>query len=427
MLPINASLTSPFLITVLAEDQQGAQTETTFNLHVGNVVPIAPVLENITATDSQIMSLNVISGFSDADGDTNTFSVTGLPAGLVFDPATGVISGTIAKSASQAGPYTITVTANDNEGGIASASFVLSVTNPAPEVTSELPDLVITPSVAMNPANLNVFTDPDGDALTLTISGLPEGLTFDPATGFLSGAPDDALVPGSIFNVTLTATDADGASKVVSFQIQIDEESVIQEKSDSPLGSRFSVSGFLSRFGLGAGRGDGVEAPLLDSLDLDQPLSVFGKISKSSPILATVDAFDFERKPGESVNDPHFTNSFPISFSISGSADRASGLTANVIIGDERVFYQITSLVGQNISLIGDDVPSGVFLGEDGVLIMPRWMSESFSIVVETSGPEGVSLLEIKIDPQLHQFEIFAEEVRTLLLSERLSWQPSLY
>ena len=41
---------------------------------------------------------------TDGDGDTLTYSATGLPAGISIAPATGVISGTLA--AGSAGTYT---------------------------------------------------------------------------------------------------------------------------------------------------------------------------------------------------------------------------------------------------------------------------------------------------------------------------------
>ena len=48
--------------------------------------------------------------------DTLTYAATGLPGGLTIDPASGLISGTIAAGASMSGPYAVTVTATDDKG-----------------------------------------------------------------------------------------------------------------------------------------------------------------------------------------------------------------------------------------------------------------------------------------------------------------------
>ena len=56
---------------------------------------------------------------TDPDGDSLTFSATGLPAGLSINSSTGRIQGTV----STAGNYNVTVTANDGNGGTDSASF----------------------------------------------------------------------------------------------------------------------------------------------------------------------------------------------------------------------------------------------------------------------------------------------------------------
>ncbi|WP_294949486.1 putative Ig domain-containing protein, partial [Sulfurivirga sp.] len=66
-----------------------------------------------SSDDGEQISLDASQFFGDPDGDTLTYSASGLPAGLSIDPATGVISGTIDRSASQSGPYTVTVTATD--------------------------------------------------------------------------------------------------------------------------------------------------------------------------------------------------------------------------------------------------------------------------------------------------------------------------
>lgn len=67
--------------------------------------------------------------------------------------------------------------------------------------------------VVGRPAALVVSaTDPDGDAVIYAASGLPPGLSLDPASGVISGRPS---VVGA-FHSTLRATDASGASATLS-------------------------------------------------------------------------------------------------------------------------------------------------------------------------------------------------------------------
>ena len=99
--------------------------------------------------------------------------MTGLPAGLTIDPDTGEISGTADNSASQGGPnsdgvYTITVTADDGEGGTVTDTFDLTISNPAPIAVND----VNTSSEDGPDATGNVIlendSDPDGDDLIVT-------------------------------------------------------------------------------------------------------------------------------------------------------------------------------------------------------------------------------------------------------------------
>ena len=53
---------------------------------------------------------------SDANGDSFTFSASGLPTGLSIDSTTGIISGTISSSATS-GTATVTATASGGEHG----------------------------------------------------------------------------------------------------------------------------------------------------------------------------------------------------------------------------------------------------------------------------------------------------------------------
>ncbi|MCB0969319.1 MAG: cadherin-like domain-containing protein, partial [Ilumatobacter sp.] len=94
--------------------------------HAGLSIQITPVndapevsaaLNNQTGLDAEeVVSIDVSGAFSDVDGDTLSYVISGLPEGLEYDPDTGVISGTIDNSASQGGTggvYTVEVTASD--------------------------------------------------------------------------------------------------------------------------------------------------------------------------------------------------------------------------------------------------------------------------------------------------------------------------
>jgi YVTN family beta-propeller protein len=66
-------------------------------------------------------------------------------------------------------------------------------------------------------------TDPDGDRLSFTATGLPQGLSIDPASGTVSGTP---AVSGD-FRATVIATDARDASTSATLAIGVDEPPIV--------------------------------------------------------------------------------------------------------------------------------------------------------------------------------------------------------
>ena len=100
----------------------GAFDLDTFTIDRANVAPtVAQPLTGASATQGQFFSYTVpASTFADVDGDALVYTVTGLPAGLSFNAATRVISGTPLT----AGSLTLQVTASD---GAASVSTPLAV------------------------------------------------------------------------------------------------------------------------------------------------------------------------------------------------------------------------------------------------------------------------------------------------------------
>jgi len=178
--------------------------------------------------------------FSDVDGDPLTFTAEGLPEGLIIDPETGVISGTLPAGTSADGPYTVTVTATDPDGQFVSSSFVWTVENVAPEVVTPLPNVSFDDASDVSLPTANSFADPDGDALVFTAANLPEGLSIDPQTGLISGTIDGSASQDGPFDVTVTATDAQGGSTSQTFTLAVENVAPIIDVGDGLNGGSFS-------------------------------------------------------------------------------------------------------------------------------------------------------------------------------------------
>ncbi|MGJ8573438.1 MAG: beta strand repeat-containing protein, partial [Hoeflea sp.] len=221
-----ASDGSPYVITVTATDAQGATINNSFTLTVTNPAPVVAaggIADQDFSEGQSGISINAGAVFSDADGalvddadlDTLTFDVTGLPAGLDFDPDSGLITGDLATAPNQNGTFSVTVTATDQQGASASTSFIIGIENEAPVIAADLPDQTYTDGVAIAPFDLNPgFTDPGaGLTLSLTSGTLPAGLSL--VNGVITGTPAlDASQGGpagnGIYTLTVVATDADG-------------------------------------------------------------------------------------------------------------------------------------------------------------------------------------------------------------------------
>ena len=130
-----------------------------------------------------------------------TYSAPSLPAGLVINGSTGVITGT-PSAVTIATDYLVTAT---NAGGSSSFTINITVNNPPlPVITYTTPDTyqVGTAITPLSPTST-------GGAVVSYSATLPGGLAINTSTGVISGTPTTA---SAATNYTVTATNADGSS-----------------------------------------------------------------------------------------------------------------------------------------------------------------------------------------------------------------------
>ncbi len=234
------------VITYTVSDGNGGTDTSTLTLAM---VPVndapAGTPANQTSADGQTVSIDVGAAFTDVDSADIDYAISGLPAGLTYDPETGVISGTLGPNVSQGGTggvYTITVDATDGTT-TTSRTFTFTVTNPVPVAVND------SGTTNENAAQLlgNVKTnDHDGglDSDTLTVTAglnssggaltigsevtLPSGakLTLN-ADGTYTYKPNGAfesldLDESTTDTFTYTISDGQGGTATATVTITID-------------------------------------------------------------------------------------------------------------------------------------------------------------------------------------------------------------
>ena len=195
-----------------------------------NVAPEAGTLVDAVIEETDDVLIDISAAFSDADGDTLSFTASGLPEGVSISSA-GLISG-IAPEVAADTDYAVTVTATDPEGLSDSSTFTLTVedtVNTSPTTSGIDGAPTGEENTAYSYDVSGFFEDAEDEALDFTASGLPAGLSIS-AAGVISGTPGTS---GS-FDVTVTATDDEGAAVGASFTLTVASEPVETTQSPYP-------------------------------------------------------------------------------------------------------------------------------------------------------------------------------------------------
>ena len=154
-----------------------------------------------------------------------TYTISGLPETLSFNPDTRWISGTPTAS----GLHQVTFTATDRDLDPVSQTFELNIAADNMPTEPSVDDLHLKVARAFN---LELPEGANGDSpYTYTVSVLPSGLVFDDKTRYISGTPD---TPG-MTNVTYTVTDVDGDPISTDFKVTVYPMPSLISVSDIPI------------------------------------------------------------------------------------------------------------------------------------------------------------------------------------------------
>ncbi len=228
-LTIIGALAGSATVTVTAEDSDGNAVSDTFDVTVtapqqqdpANQAPtVANAIADVTIVNESGTKDVALSGvFSDADSNSLTITASSsAEAVATVSVASGYSSLTV--TAKARGTATITVTADDGNGGTVDDAFTVKV-KAAPVVAAAISDVSGLVAGDTKDVSLSgVFSDADGDALTITAASSDETkATVSVAAGgsklTLSGVADGTAT------ITVTAEDTDGNTVSDEFDVSV--------------------------------------------------------------------------------------------------------------------------------------------------------------------------------------------------------------
>jgi hypothetical protein len=218
--------------TYEATDGIDVSNTATVTIEVTNQAPVA-VDDSATTEIDVPVTVNVLANDSDPDGDTITInsvntagtsgSVTCSATACTYTPPTGFTGTDTFRYDNTDGiavSTTATVTVN-----VQAVALPPEVTSPGDQASSEA-DAVSLQIVA---------SDPNGDTLTFSATGLPPGLAIGATTGLISGTIDYTAVThpdtSRVYAVTVTASDG-GLTGAASFNWTVSDVNQVPQAND---------------------------------------------------------------------------------------------------------------------------------------------------------------------------------------------------
>ncbi|MFM7279023.1 MAG: putative Ig domain-containing protein, partial [Microcystis aeruginosa] len=153
---------------------------------------------------------------TDSDNDTLRYQLINSPQGMTINENTGLIE----YNPSQLGIQTIDILVSDGFGGFNSQSYQIQVLEKYP---NRSPQINTTPIKVVSNGDLYQYdveaNDPENTAINYNLTVKPNGMTIDANTGLITWQTQNTT--NGDFQVTVTATDADGGIAYQNYYIRV--------------------------------------------------------------------------------------------------------------------------------------------------------------------------------------------------------------
>ncbi|MEO9872789.1 cadherin domain-containing protein [Ekhidna sp.] len=218
---------SSYTVRVETNDGNGGTYQESFTIEILNenesIVAANPIADQELDEGFSSLEIDLAAVFVDTDGDVLSFSVSSSNTAVVT--VNNTVSTLTITEVGGFGSSTITVTADDGSGVTTSDAFEVTVVevNEAPIVANSFPDGFGAPEgFGMTQINYgDVFSDPDGDELTITVSSSDKSVVT--VELILNNQFSVNEVGVGVSTITVTATDGDGASASDTFTFTVTE------------------------------------------------------------------------------------------------------------------------------------------------------------------------------------------------------------
>ncbi|WP_157611019.1 putative Ig domain-containing protein [Arsukibacterium perlucidum] len=269
-IPNSAARDTPYQLRIQASDGYNTADTINVDIQVQQGVNQAPIgdIPDIVTNEGDTFNYNIATYLTDPDGDTINYTAqvfvreydpelgqfvevpVAMPQGLIFS-SNGSLSGIPDQGTN--GIYIVRINADDGivstqrEFTLTIASVITPPVGNTPPTVSPLPDKVFMEGDYLNFSVGSYFTDADGDSLRFTATGLPPETVISRFSGNIRGRLP--WPSAGTYNVTVTATDPDGASVSGIFTLTVNAEPVgINQAPRAIRTANFAVAGQYEYF-----------------------------------------------------------------------------------------------------------------------------------------------------------------------------------